>query len=116
MNKMKVSQFYGDLDQLFNAGSDPRPDIARLSGIMSDNGLTPYIYVRIALRHLVEGDYPESIRMLHFAEKFLNVFFKPGTAEEKEFSVEMFIVREMLLFLKEKFSDLPCITGFETHQ
>lgn len=107
MNKRKGDKYERQIDQLMNAGSDPRPDITLLSQIMSDNGLTPYIYVRIALKHLVEGNYSESVRMVHFAERFLNVFFKSGTAEEKEFCVEMFIVREMLLFLNEKFRGLP---------
>jgi hypothetical protein len=107
MNKTRIRKSDKDLNLLVQAGSDPRPDIKRLTKIMSDNGATPYFYVRIALKHLAEGNYEESLRMLHLAERFINVFFMPDTAEEKEFCVEMFIGREMFLFLSEKFRTLP---------
>lgn len=104
------------MDQLFSAGFETQPDISRLSKIMYDNGATPYIYVRIALRYLVQGNYSEANRMLHFAEKFMAVFFTANSAEEREFSVEMFIIREMVLFLTEKFKNLPCDSSSELSQ
>jgi hypothetical protein len=108
MRKFREGRFYREIGQLFNAGFEPQPDISRLSKVMYNNGATPYIYVRIALRHLTQGNYSEANRMLHFAEKFTSVFFSADSAEEREFTVEMFIIREMLLFLTEKFKDLPC--------
>ncbi len=83
------------------------PDVAEISKVFHETGLTPYIFVRRGFKYLLYGNYTEAQKYISFAMEFQGLFFKDGTPEDSEYCVEMQLLNATFLFLADKFKNLP---------
>jgi hypothetical protein len=83
------------------------PDVAKISALLHESGLTPYIFVRRGLKYLVNGHFSEARRYIDFAMEFRGIFFEAGSPEDREYCVEMQLLNAAFIFLTEKFNSLP---------
>ncbi len=93
------------IQETFNPSGTP--DVARISALLHETGLTPYIFVRRGLRYLVNGYHSEARRYIDFAMEFRGIFFEEGSAEDREYCVEIQLLNAAFIFLTEKFNSLP---------
>jgi hypothetical protein len=82
-------------------------DISEAAYSLREHGVTPYLFLRKAIRHICDGEYDEAFRILDYTMKFRGIFFEAGSADDREFCLEMQLVRGMMLFLYSSFRDLP---------
>lgn len=93
------------IQETFNPSGTP--DAAKISALLHETGLTPYIFVRRGLRYLINGYHSEARRYIDFAMELRGIFFEAGSPEDREYCVEMQLLNAAFIFLTEKFNSLP---------
>jgi len=93
------------IQETFNTSGTP--DVAKISELLHETGLTPYIFVRRGLKYLVNGYHSEARRYIDFAMEFRGIFFEAGSPDDREYCVEMQLLNAAFIFLTEKFNSLP---------
>lgn len=68
---------------------------------------SPYKLVRDAFRSLGQGRFDDARRQLSAAAQTGSLSYLPGSVEEREFEVEMQMIRVIMLILTERFRELP---------
>ena len=67
----------------------------------------PYIYVRLAFRYLSLNRFEEARGMMERALLSGSRVFRQGSLDEREFKLEIQMLRVIMLFLTDKFGRLP---------
>lgn len=67
----------------------------------------PYIYVRLAFRHLSFNRFEEARGMMERAKVCGGLLFTEGSMDAREFKLEIQMLRVMILYLTDKFGRLP---------
>lgn len=87
--------------------SSGTPDAAKVSELLRETGLSPYVFIRSGFKYLVNSNYAEARKCMDYAMEFRGLFFKAGSPEDREYCVEMQLLNAAFLFLTEKFRPLP---------
>ncbi len=107
---MNKSEIYTD-ENKESLNISTAPDLQRISNLLHESGLTPYIFVRHGLLSLINGKFPEARRHIDYARKFHGIFYEPGSPEDREYLVEMQLLNAAFIFLTDKFRKLPLVKG-----
>jgi len=93
-------------DQLFQ-NIDSADNVKEIAGILKRQNMTPYIYVKIALGYLADGQYDKSMKFLEYSRSFTGIYYQPGSVEDHEYRIEMQMISAASVFLMNKFKKLP---------
>jgi len=67
---------------------------------------SPYRYIRNAMSAMVKGEYQNAFDWLVYAEGFVDVFYLPGSLDNRAFTECIKSLKLEYLFLSEKFQAL----------
>ena len=81
--------------------SSSSPDV---SLILKDLGLSPYFFVRMALKELADGDYREAFRLIEYAGTFEGRYYQPDSAINSDFRETISLLRFLVLHLASEFA------------
>lgn len=76
---------------------------AIISVRMKQWGITPYIYIRQALKQLSDGDYKESFRIIEYAGEFAGIYYPENSIQNNDYKQTITLLRYLVLHLADEF-------------
>jgi hypothetical protein len=84
----------------------PDQDMYRQIALWKERGETPFVLVRRAYKHLVQGNNITALHWLNEAWRYVGVFYKPGSLKDKHFKDQLIAQNYNFLMLIDEFSKL----------
>lgn len=99
-----------DADILFIKETEGICNVAHIVSLLIQRNLSPHLYVRLAFKKMISGDYDECFELLDYAAKVSKVYYKPGMPEKRELHLEIIMIRITGGLMSKGFSKTDFIT------
>lgn len=84
----------------------PIPDIIKISSLMKERNLSPYIFIYESYRSLVTGNYNDAHRFLKLAGMFEGIFYKKDSLKDNDYRQSVNFLSYMI---SQHYKEIPNI-------